>query len=147
MYSFYQSDNLEIALTGGIYWMQTEFKIAAAGFIEPVDGMASSSFQKNYEDKTSMNAPLPLFGISLMYQITPDWNLNLAARYLSVEVGDYDGRITSFDLGTDYFFTDHFGAGLSIGTFDIEIKADRSSFAGEFSLSYRGVQIYLTYKR
>ena len=94
-----------------------------------------------------MNAPLPLFGISLMYQITPDWNLNLAARYLSVEVGDYDGRITSFDLGTDYFFTDHFGAGLSIGTFDIEIKADRSSFAGEFSLSYRGVQIYLTYKR
>jgi len=146
MYSVYQSPDLEIALTGGIYFMRIEFDLKAAGIIAPVDGSNPGSFQADYSNTVKLNAPLPLFGFKLQYQITPRWNLNLGARYLSVEIGDFDGSVTTLSLGTDYFFSDKFGVGASLGGFDSEVKEDQTDFDKELALAYKGLQIYLVYR-
>lgn len=111
-----------------------------------MDGSDPGSFQGNYSNTEKLNAPLPLFGFELQYQISPRWNLNLEARYLHVEVGDFDGRITTLALGTDYFLSDKFGVGVSLGWFDAEVDEDQTDSSKELALAYKGLQVYLVYR-
>jgi len=132
-------------LTGGIYILKTDFKVDAAGIIAPVSGKSPKFFQADYSNIQNLDAPLPLFGVNLQYQITSKWNLVASARYLAVEIGDYDGRLTTLAFGAD-FFSKRFGVGASLGSFDLNVKANKESFNGELSIKYKGAQVLLVYR-
>ncbi|MEH6556908.1 MAG: hypothetical protein V7459_02865 [Oceanicoccus sp.] len=146
MYSFYRNDKWELGVTAGLYWMDVEIELEASGDIQvrTPDGSGDISFQDDYKESEQAHAPLPLFGLSANYQITPNWSLAAGIRYLDVSIGDYSGTFTSFIASTSYFFTEHLGVGLSIGDFDLDVRGDGSDYRGKFEWSYEGAQAYLT---
>lgn len=142
LYSVYKTSSLEVGLSAGLHWISTEIELQASGFIQDESG--NIEFDDNYQNDARANAPLPLFGVAVNYQVTPNWELIATARYLDVEVGDYSGRIVSAKVAADYYFTDHLGAGMSLGFFDLSAEADVSDFRGSFGWEYTGLQAYLT---
>ncbi len=146
IYSVYQGDKLEVGLTAGLYWMDVDIDIKAQGNVDIADEAQSQviEFYEEYSDSVSVDAPVPLFGIGLSYAITPRWGVNAGARYLDVDIGDYEGRVVSLLASTDYFFTKHFGTGLSVGTFDMQIEGEGRDLKGTIDWAYDGAQAYLS---
>ncbi|ARN75962.1 outer membrane beta-barrel protein [Oceanicoccus sagamiensis] len=146
MYSFYKTDKWELGATAGLYWMDVEVELEAAGDIQvrTRDGDGDISFQDDYKESEQAHAPLPLFGLSATYKILPNWEVGTGFRILDIEIGDYSGTFISFIASTNYFFSEHLGVGFSIGDFDLDVEADGSDYRGKFEWSYEGAQAYLS---
>lgn len=141
IYSFYQTPEMEIGISGGIYWMDLDFEVNASGYIEDENG--SVSFDSDFEDSASADVPLPLLGFYFDYQLANNWQLHSSARYFSANIDNYEGSITSLLVAIDYTFWQTVALGLSVARFEIDAEADESNFTGEFGWQYSGAQLYL----
>jgi len=141
IYSFYKSSDMEIGVSGGIYWIGLDFDVQASGFIEDENG--DIAFDDNYSNSVSTDAPLPLLGFYFDYQLSQRWELHSGARYFSAEIDDYDGYILSLLVGVEYSVLDNVSLGLSVSRFELDVKANEDSFNGEFGWEYSGAQLYL----
>lgn len=142
IYSAYKGDNLEVGLSAGVYWISLDFTLEAQGLIEDENGVVE--FQDDYKDSATADAPLPLLGVSLAYQLSKRWELSGSFRYFEADIGDYNGNIYSAQLRTDYFLTDNFTMGLSMGTFNLDVTADDKEWEGNFGWDYTALQLYLS---
>lgn len=141
IYSVHKSENVEIGLSAGIYWMDLSFEIEASGIITDSEG--NTEFQNNYSDGVSSDMPLPLLGIYFDYEFAPRWELRAAGRYFEADIDNYDGSITSLLVGVEYNVWKSLSLGVSATHFDLDVGADKDSFRGEFGWRYTGGQLYL----
>lgn len=145
VYSFYRRPNLDIGFSAGLYWMQARFQLEAAGEISS-ENIDDIEFQDDYETHQSFNVPMPLLGLSASYEINPNWRVHGSTRYLALSLDNISGRILSLSFKTDYYFTEHWGMGLSLSTFDLNVDREGQLFQNEFSWKYSGAQAYVAYK-
>ena len=145
VYSFYQRPDLEIGVTGGLYWMNSLVEVAAAGEII-LEGEDLPEFRTDYQANQRLIAPLPLLGIAAVYEINPQWRAKANARYFDVTIGDIDGRILSLTLGTEYYFTKHLGLGASIASFDLSVQQNGVVFINSLQYEYVGLQAFMVMK-
>ena len=145
IYSFHKSQQLEMGISAGIYWLSNNTNIQAAGEIQ-TENEDQPSFKSDYFTNQKIQAPMPLIGASAIYQVSPDWRTHAALRYLSVQLNDIDGRIASAEFGTEYYFNENWGAGLSINYFDLDIKTIGLLSSATLGWSHNGIQIYATFK-
>lgn len=141
IYSFYQTPDMEIGVSGGIYWMDLEFEISASGFIEDENGVVT--FDDSFKDNVSADVPLPLVGFYFDYQLAEHWELHSAARYFQANIDNYEGSITSLLVAIDYNIWKALSIGLSVARFELDVETDESNFRGEFNWEYSGAQFYL----
>ena len=144
LYSFYKRRNIEASVSGGLYWLYYKFELNAAG--EIVRDGSEENIQTNYESDLRLHAPLPLLGLSGTYEVNPRWYLHAAARYFYIAVNDIEGQLVSAGLGTDYYFTEHWGLGLSISTFSLDVEKDGIVFNSSLAYKFNGAQLYVVYK-
>jgi len=145
LYSFYKHPHTEISLSGGLYWFSYNFEIKAAGEIV-VGGSEETELSADYQTNLKLHAPLPLLGLSGTYEINPRWEIHGAARYFYVAINDIEGQIVSVGVGTDYYFTKHWGIGLSLSTFNLDVEKDGIVFKNSLSWKYDGAQLYVVFK-
>ena len=145
VYSFYQRPDLEIGVTGGLYWMNSLVEVAAAGEII-LEGEDLPEFRTDYQANQRLIAPLPLLGIAAIYEINPQWRAKVNARYFDVTIGDIDGRILSLTLGTEYYFTKRLGLGASIASFDLSVQQNGVVFINRLQYEYVGLQAFMVMK-
>lgn len=145
IYSIYRRPNLDIGLSAGLYWMQARLELEAAGEITS-DDSEDIEFEDDYESHQSFNLPMPLFGLSASYEIVPGWRVHGSTRYLALSFDNISGRILSLTFKTDYYFTQHWGLGLALSTFDLDIEREGLVFSNEISWDYSGAQAYVSYK-
>ena len=145
VYSFYQRPDLEIGVTGGLYWMNSLVEVTAAGEIIP-EGDDLPEFRTDYQANQRLIAPLPLLGIAAIYEINPQWRAKVNARYFDVTIGDIDGRILSLTLGTEYYFTKHLGLGASFTSFDLSVQQNGVVFINSLQYKYNGLQAFMVMK-
>lgn len=145
IYSFYQRPDLEIGVTGGLYWMNSLVEVAAAGEII-LEGEDLPEFRTDYQANQRLIAPLPLLGIAAIYEINPQWRAKVNARYFDVTIGDIDGRILSLTLGTEYYFTKRLGLGASIASFDLSVQQNGVVFINSLQYEYVGLQAFMVMK-
>lgn len=145
MYSFFKRPDIELGVTAGVYWMNTSFELAAAGEIV-FEGETEPVFRSDYEASQRLIAPLPLIGLTLGYEINDNWRLKAGARFFDVTISDIDGYIFSSNLGTEYYFTRHFGLGASLAVFNLSVKHNGVVFTNTLAYEYSGLQLYLVYK-
>jgi len=145
IYSFYKSPQLEMGMSAGLYWLSNKTTFSAAGEIQ-APGEDQPSFKSDYFSEQKIQAPMPLFGVSAIYEITPDWRTHTALRYLSVQLNDIDGRIASAELGAEYYFSDNWGAGMSLNFFDLKVDVDNLLTNSSLGWGHNGIQIYATFK-
>ena len=145
LYSFYKRPKLELAASAGIYWMNTNTEVSAAGMVR-VEGSGQDEFRTDFQESQRFIAPLPLLGVSGSYAITPRWLTHAYARYLDVTINDIEGRILGLNLKTEYYFTDHVALGALYAAFDLSVEQRGVVFINSLKYSYEGLAVYLALK-
>lgn len=145
LYSFYKRPNIELGVTAGLYWMNSTAELSAAGEII-LEGSDVPEFYSDYQANQRLIAPLPLIGMVAGYEINESWRLKAAARFFDVTISNIDGYLLSYSLATEYYFTKHVGAGLSLASFDVRVQHNGVVFFNTLSYQYNGIQAYLAFK-
>jgi len=145
LYSFYKRPKLELGVSAGIYWMNINTEITAAGQVL-VEGSDQDEFRTDFQANQRFVAPLPLLGLSASYAINPRWLTHAYARYLDVTINDIEGSILSLNLKTEYYFTDHVGLGALYTAFDVSVRQDGVVLTNTLQYSYEGLAAYLVFR-
>ncbi len=129
-YTFYRKRDFEVAATAGLHILETDIDIRST------DGALF--------EETNISAPLPLLGLDIRYLLARDWSFYVTTMVFAVEIGNVDGSLTDTRIGTEYYFTDHFGVGMGYHQFDLDIEYDDAGDAGRFRWSYGGFQAFVS---
>ena len=114
--------------------MDNRSEIQADGtIVSDIDG--TEEIHSDFKVKQSFTAPLPLVGLTGSYEFNSKVRFGGGARYLDVEINNIQGRILSLALRADYYFTKHLGAGLSLATFDLDVRQEGIVFNNELKPS------------
>jgi hypothetical protein len=128
-YSFLKSENVELAILGGVYAANLKFNFTANS---PIVNIDRSSW-----------APLPVFGLSADFFLTPRWTATLFGEGLKLKVGDIDGSIYYVGASTDYMFSRNWGVGIGYRLTDIKVDLDKGNFRGHVGWRTDGYVAYL----
>jgi hypothetical protein len=145
IYSAYKRPNLEVGLSAGLYWLDTDFEILAAGEIQ-AEGDDTPVFKSDYESSQKLQAPLPLIGIRADYEITPSWRTQAAFRYLSVNIDNLEGEVFTVEIGTEYYFNRNWGLGASLAYVDLNVDTNGVLLTNSLGWAQNGIQIYGVFK-
>lgn len=145
VYSFHKSAQLEMGVSVGVYWLLNSTAFQASGEIQ-FENEDQPTLKTDFFSQQKLQAPMPLIGVSANYEISPSWRTHAALRYLNVQLNDVDGRISSAEIGTEYYFNSNWGAGLSINYFDLNVEVNGLLSSTELGWAHNGVQIYLAFK-
>ncbi|MCP3980078.1 MAG: hypothetical protein GY716_12300 [bacterium] len=136
-YSLVRSERGEAGFSAGLSIY--DFQVGLAG--EATLGGGGTEFIRAEEE---LLAPVPTIGLFIHYAIKPKLLLHFEAEYLDLELGDLEGTVTDTSVSIEWYFTEHFGAGIGSSTTDIEVTD-----AGDdpFSVDYRqsGLNWYLIF--
>ena len=139
-YSFYQNEKWEIAGTLGAYWVKVQTTIALAAALDNgVDPPLAAS--DRFESET-VEAPLPLIGLSFDYYITPKWMATFKGGYFQLSLDQFSGRILNLGAKLEYQFTKMFGLGLGYDSFRLNVEAEDTGDTAEIEYKYHGIQLY-----
>ncbi len=96
------------------------------------------------EEVEDVTAPLPHFGGSFMYAITP----TIAARFevigFALELDSIDGSLVEIDADFVWYPWRHWGFGAGIRYFNVDVESKGSELNGKFEFEYWGPAIYVT---
>lgn len=145
IYSFFKRPATELGFSAGLYWLKVSTEIVAAGEIR-IEGENEDEFRSDYTSHTDIHAPMPLIGFTATHEFNPSWRIHGNARYLDLSINNVDGRILNLSAMADYFFTDHWGIGLSLATFEVNVRYEGIAFINNLTYSYEGAQVYLVMK-
>jgi hypothetical protein len=135
-YSFYKSDAWEFAGMLGFYGGKFDFTVKGPGVLVGTT--------VNVSESTSV--PLPLIGLSADWYLQPRWKISSSLSGMAANIGDVDGDITVFTLGTDYMFTRNLGLGMSYMYSKINVDVAKSDFNGNIDFTNNAVLLYATMK-
>jgi hypothetical protein len=135
-YSFIKREKMEFAGTVGLHWYRINFAVGGSASLGNLDADA--------EVTAEANAPLPLLGLSFRYNFTPKWTASIQGGAFALSIGDFDGNLVNLSARTEYWFFNHFGAGLALDWFRLDVEVDSNDWRGELEYKYWGPEIYIT---
>jgi len=91
-----------------------------------------------------VTAPLPHFGVSYAYAITPTIAANLQVIGFALELDDIDGSLVEIDADVAWQPYEHFGFGVGLRYLNANVKSTGSELNGEFDLEYFGPTVYIS---
>jgi len=95
-------------------------------------------------ESEDVTAPLPHFGVSYSYAFSE----KIAARFqvigFVIEIDNIDGSLVEIDADIDWKPWRHFGFGLGLRYFNVNVEAQGSNLNGEFDLEYYGPAVYVS---
>jgi hypothetical protein len=139
--SFSSSPNTDWGVGLGLHMMEidayVEGQVSATGA-----GGSATEFRR---EGTSATAPLPNFGIWYMYSWSPKWVFTSRLDWLEVTFEEFSGRMIDASVGVNYQMSDHFGVGLAVNAFDLNVSVDGDRWAGDLETSQYGPRLNLTW--
>lgn len=94
-------------------------------------------------EQEEVTAPLPHFGLSYAYAISPTVALNLQAIGFALEIDSIDGSIIEADADLSWQPFRNFGGGIGIRYFNANVKSKGSELDGEFDFEYFGPVVFV----
>jgi len=129
LYSLMQDKDGELALGVGLH--NTKF---TAGISGSTSGVSVSK---------SADAPLPVLALQGTARFMDNWRANASVKWLSLKVGDYDGKLTVFDVGIQYFFAKNWGVEGAYRSNEYKIDVSKSDWHGSMKYKFNGPAINL----
>lgn len=146
-FSVYRSERADLRLKGGLHIMKLGAGVSASGLIcgpstvpSVPPGCPAAGSGTASEDVT---APLPHFGASYVFAMTPKLALRLQAIGFAIEIESIDGSIIELDADVAWQAGQNFGFGAGFRYFNTNVKAGNSELNGEFDFEYLGPSIYV----
>jgi hypothetical protein len=142
-WSFYRSDEVELALAAGLHVTQYDFGISGTAAIYDENGNLVDAAQPS-STGVKVTAPLPVVGFRLNYNFTPKTRLMYKTDLFAIKFDQYKGNMTDNSILVEYRAWKHvgFGGGLNV----VQIQGESEEDNGSVSLYNRvlGAQLYLT---
>lgn len=135
-YAIVQHDNLELGAAFGLH--ATRFNLGISG--EASVGEAGVSTEVRRRD---FLAPLPTIGAFGTYRIAPRIELNGRLDYLSLKLGDYDGKLVNAQAGVTYRILDHIALGAAYRYVDYRVGVDKERWEGRVHYKLHGPALVL----
>jgi hypothetical protein len=110
-------------------------------------GMGSADNAGSADAETDFNftAPLPDLGIWGGYAINKQWAVNGAFNYLSLTIGDFTGRILSYNAGVTYSILKNLSASLGYAGLNFKVNGTKDAFKGYFKWGNNGPVLTVHY--
>lgn len=145
-FSVVRKERMDIQLKAGLHLadFSTTLRLAGAvcnvslGQMPPCPGGQTPGAEG--EDVT---APLPHFGGAFMYAITPTISAKLEVIGFALELDSIDGSLIEIDADIAWYPWKHWGLGVGLRYFDVDVKSKGSSLNGEFEFQYWGPALYV----
>lgn len=145
-FSIMRSERMDFQLKAGLHIAKLEASVQISGEIcgpttvpSMPPGCPPAGSEAISEDVT---APLPHFGVSYSYALTPTLSLALQAVGFAIEINSIDGSIIELDADLAWQPFDRFGFGAGLRYFNTNVKAGNSELNGEFDFEYFGPTVY-----
>jgi hypothetical protein len=135
-YSFYHNDKVELAVSPGLYSMQTKFNFAAQGTI---NGVVRTSTVINEQ----VTLPLPSIGLVANYNITPKLQFQSRYDFFYLTIGDYTGSMFELYAGLEYRLFKHFAMGAAYDRLTAGLKGNGDQ-GFNINFSYNLAYVYAT---
>jgi len=130
-YSFYKSPKVELSLIAGINLL--DYSLVLNNI---TDGTVESA---------DVTAPLPVFGLSMDYAISPRWLVHYRVETFYIEIDDkIRGSLFDAELGVEYRVLKNMGIGFGFNRFALDAKVKSSSYSGGVADLYRGFNLYVS---
>jgi hypothetical protein len=143
-YSFYQSDRVDLALSGGLYFANV--KASFDGTLTCRGGVTCGPGTTLVADGTTedITVPLPSLGFQLKYYILPRLHIQLRFDWFYFEAFDVKGAMTEMYLGAEYRLFKHFAIGAAFDrlTIDVDYKPKEDTGFG-IENTWNSVFMYL----
>ena len=134
-YSLIKAGQDELAATIGVHWSRMSFN--AQGSVSSPQGDANADVTAN------ANLPLPLIGLRYEHNFSQSWSAGLQGGYFPLKFGNVDGDLWTARAQVEYRFSKHFGLGLAVEGFQLDVESSEGSWQGGIKYSYWGPQLYL----
>jgi hypothetical protein len=146
-FSVIRSERSDLQLKAGIHVASLKADIGLSGGIcDPTTtpstppGCPPLGASTENEDVT---APLPHFGASYAYALTPTIAIGVAGMGFALELDDIDGSIFEVDADIAWQPFDHFGVGLGYRFFRVDVESTGSDLNGSFEFEYSGPALFV----
>ncbi|MFW2404904.1 MAG: hypothetical protein ACN4GT_09060 [Gammaproteobacteria bacterium] len=144
-FSLVSNDRMDVQLKAGLHIADLSTSVSATGTVcvapqVPPNCPSVSTPQVESEDVT---APLPHFGGSFVYGITPSVTARLQIIGFALELDDIDGSIVELDADFIWMPWNNVGFGAGLRYFNTDIKGKGSDLNGSFEFEYFGPAVYV----
>ena len=116
--SFFRKPNTDWGVGLGLHWMEMDVFVEGQILAIPGPGL---EFRR---ESASAVAPLPNLGIWYMYSWSPKWVLLTRLDWLDVTFEEFSGSMFDASVGVNYQMSDHFGVGLALNAFKLDVTVD-----------------------
>ncbi|MGI9343705.1 MAG: hypothetical protein ACR2QV_12710 [Gammaproteobacteria bacterium] len=145
-FSLVSNDRMDIQLKAGLHIADLSASIQFSGMACEVTDpnnptcVAGSSPVNESEDVT---APLPHFGGSFVYGITPSIAARLQIIGFAIELDSIDGSLVELDADFVWLPWENVGFGAGVRYFNADVESKGSDLNGSFEFEYFGPAIYI----
>ena len=94
-------------------------------------------------ENEDVSAPLPHFGASYTYALTPTVALNVGAMGFALELDNIEGSIIEADIDIGWQPFRHVGFGAGWRFFQVEAESSGSDLNGKFEFEYSGPMVFV----
>jgi hypothetical protein len=135
-YEFVDTDRAKLGLAIGAH--VTKITAAITGNATVGGGAAQLETRR-----TKILAPLPTVGLFGSFEIAPRLTLSGRADYLSLKVGDYDGKLLNLEGRVAYRFLPNVGVGALYRFVDYRVGVEKKHWDGRFDYQFSGPSVFL----
>lgn len=146
-YSLIRNERTDLQVSAGLHIAKLGAGIQLSGDIcspntiptEP-PGCPSAGTAAASEDVT---APLPHFGLSYAYAVTPELAVQVQAIGFAISLNSIEGSILELDADLSWRPLENIGFGAGLRYFNTNVKASNSRLNGEFDFEYFGPVLFV----
>jgi hypothetical protein len=133
LWSFYQSDKVELAAGAGLHLANVSF------------GLAVESGVFNPELRTAKSdLPMPVLSFALNYSVTPKFDWYLKTEWFALDLGEWRGLYSDIQLGVDYQLFEHVGVGVGLGSNSLEVVREYDNSRFDFENRISGLHFFVS---
>lgn len=133
-YSYYKDERIKLGVALGVFVMPTNFSISALN---------------SSDEKAEFIAPLPVLGIRNIFQVTPNVLIKQNIEVFYLATSDFKGSMSDIVFLVEYNPFKHFGFGLGINIFRLNLSVYENStffnFEGTMKTGFTGLLFYGRY--
>lgn len=145
-FSLVRNDRMDIQLKAGLHLANLETAVTLSGQVCEVtdpNNQTCTPVASVSSETESVTAPLPHFGGSFVYGITPSIAARLQIIGFAIELDNIDGSLVELDADFIWQPWQNVGFGLGLRYFDAAIEGKDGSLNGKFEFDYFGPTLYV----
>ena len=141
-YNLFEDDRSDVTLIAGLKSIDLRLKAEATGEIT-FNGETRSAVEVV---KADVLAPLPLIGVNLGFNFTPQWAVSARVGLVTGSYQEVSALLLETSINSRYQFSEHMGLLLGLTYFDADVDIDDDEELTEVSYAYTGVFLGLHIK-